>query len=90
MDGSGWEVADELRERIRALECQVAYWKGRAEGATERADLSRAVVMRCVAAAAEFLRTLDVELDLDDPTSPLKAAADMLEEALLLARQSLQ
>jgi len=90
MDGGGWAERDELKERIRALECQVAYWKGKAEGAMERAEMSRAVVLRCVAASGDFLRAMDVELDLDDPTSSLNAAADALEEAILLARQSLQ
>lgn len=37
-------------------------------------------------AAAAFLTIADIELDLDDPTSPLHAPADALEDALMAVR----
>ena len=75
MEGNGWQ-------RARELDRELAYWKGRAEGADERTQQLRHALERMIDAVAEFLRVLDEELDLDDPTSPLKAGADQVEDML--------
>jgi hypothetical protein len=36
----------------------------------------------------DFLHLVDIELDLDDPTHPCHAAADMLEDAIEDARRA--
>jgi hypothetical protein len=40
-------------------------------------------------AAAAFLAAADIEYDLDDPTSPLHATADRLEDVLLRVRREI-
>jgi len=89
MEGNGWhrarelqDKADNLRVQVRALEADTARLRG--EG-----HQLRQVLRDLNDAAGEFLKLVDVEMDLDDPTHPLHDAADRLEDHLQQSRDVL-